>query len=62
MSNYTKDQIEVWKAKAEKWDALAKDIEKFYINEDGEVDEENPVNPGDLTDIGEVAATAFGWL
>lgn len=56
--DYTKEQIEQWKAKAEKWDALAARIEKFYVNEEGEEAEEG----GDLCDIGEVAAHAFGWL
>jgi hypothetical protein len=56
--DYTTEQIEQWKAKAEKWDALAARIEKYYVNEDGEESEEG----GDLCDIGEEAAMAFGWL
>lgn len=51
-------QIEEWKQKAEKWDKLDNDIAKFYPDEsDGEAEKE-----GDLGDIGEVAARAFGWL
>jgi regulator of RNase E activity RraB len=55
-------QIEEWKRKAEKWDALDDDISKYYCNKDGEVDEDNPEKNGDLGDIGEVAARALGWL
>lgn len=40
-------------SKAKKWDALDKKISMFYENEDSE---------GDLCDIGEVAASAFGYL
>jgi len=53
-------EIEVaeWQRKAAKWDALEAKIAKFYPEEmDGEQEE-----PGDLTDIGEVAAMAFGYL
>jgi hypothetical protein len=58
--NYTEEQIEEWKRKAERWDALDEKISKFYFTEDGEeiMDGEG----GDLSDIGEAAATAFGYL
>ena len=60
---YTKEQIEKWKAKAEKWDALGEEIETCYCNTDGEYDEENPECEGaDICTIGEMAASAFGWL
>jgi hypothetical protein len=55
-------QIAEWKTKAEKWEALGKEIEKFYCNSDGDYDEENPEEDGDLGSIGEVAAVAYGWL
>lgn len=58
----SQEQIADWKKKAEKWDALGKEIEKFYCNSDGDYDEENPEEQGDLCTIGEVAAVAFGWL
>lgn len=48
--------------KAKKWDELGAKIAEFYCDETGEYNEENPKNKGDLTDIGEIAATAFGWL
>lgn len=45
-------EVEDWREKAMKWDALEEKISKFY-EEDAE---------GDLTDIGEVAASAFGFM
>lgn len=54
--------IEILKIKAEKWDKLGKEISKYYLNKDGEYDEINPENNGHLGSIGEVSATAFGWL
>jgi hypothetical protein len=59
---HTQDTLETLKAKAEKWDALESKVSEFYLNTEGEYDEENPVRKGDLGDIGEVAAIAFGWL
>ena len=56
MKKYTKEQIEIFKEKANKWDALDKKISKFYNEEDDEV------NDGDLCDIGEIAAQAFCYL
>lgn len=46
--------------KAAAWDNLEKEISKFYFDENGEelTDDEG----GDLCDIGEVAARAFGLL
>ena len=58
----SEQQIAEWKTKAEKWDALDKEISKFYVDVDGEYNEENPERHGDLGDIGEEAARAFGWL
>ena len=55
---YTEQQINEWKSKAEKWDALEDKIASFYVNGDELEDEEG----GDLCDIGEVAAAAFGFL
>lgn len=43
--------------KAHKWDVLDDKMSKFYENEEGEIE-----NDGDLTDIGELAASAFGYL
>lgn len=60
---YTKKQIGEMKNKADRWDALGAEISKCYCNTDGEYDEENPEEEGaDLYTIGEMAASAFGWL
>jgi hypothetical protein len=60
---YTKKQIEEMKNKADKLDALSKEIDKCYCNANGEYDEENPeIKGANLITIGELAATAFGWL
>lgn len=40
-------------SRVEKWEALDEEISKFYENEDSE---------GDLCEIGEIAASAFGYL
>lgn len=62
---YKDRMFEIFKAKAEKWDALGKEIEAEYgkYTRDGdfiEHDEEDESH--DLCSIGEKAATAFGWL
>jgi hypothetical protein len=61
--NYTKEQIEEWKAKAEKWDLLNEEIGKCYPNYDDEGNElESEIPEADLGTIGEIAATAFKYL
>ncbi len=58
---YTTEQIEEWKTKSDKWDKLGANIAKCYVDENG--DDENPEIPdADLVTIGEMAATAYGWL
>jgi len=57
-----KTQIEKYKNKAEKYDELMREISKFYLDEDGEFTEDNPENTGDLCDIGEIAASHFGFI
>ncbi len=66
---YTIEQIEAFKAKAEKWDALdAKilkcyppetDEDKEYIDPEGEIEWDYNA---DLVTIGGIAAQAFGYL
>lgn len=51
--------LEINRKKAEQWDALDEKIGKFYA---GEEDNEEEGIEGDLCDIGEVAAEAFGYL
>jgi len=59
----TQKEIQEWKTKAEQWDKLGAEIAKCYENEQGEYDEDNPeIEDADLCTIGEMAATAFGWL
>lgn len=56
------------KTKSEKWAELDEEIGKFYENDtdddDNEDDEENEddESEGNLIDIGEVAAMAFGYI
>lgn len=50
----TEEHIKLMR-KADKWDELDKKIAKFYPEDESE-------DPGDLCDIGEVAAVAFGYL
>lgn len=52
--------IEEWKRKADKWDALGEKIEVLYAADDetGEFLEEDR----DLGDVGLAAASAFGYL
>ena len=56
-------RINQWKAKAEKWDTLSERIAACYVkeNEKGELVENNDDNI-DLLTIGEIAASAFGWI
>ena len=62
--NYTQQQIQEWKTKAKKWDDLGDSIASFYGDEEAEFDEDGPslVDIGDLVDIGEIAAMAYGFL
>lgn len=60
---YTEEQIAEWKLKAEKWDNLASEIEQCYCDENGDyIDDDDNDHGVDLCTIGEIAATAFGWL
>jgi hypothetical protein len=56
----TAKQIAEWKDKAAKWDKLKSDIEAFYFDDEGNELESD--EGGDLADIGETAAIAFGLL
>lgn len=64
-TTYTDKQIQEWKRKAEKWDALAAKIGKYYATEeDDDYDEdfEKEADNNGLLGIGELAASAFGYL
>jgi hypothetical protein len=63
MTRIDEKELEQLKAKANKWDALGESISKCYCDEDGEYSEENPgIEGADLCTIGEMAASAYGWL
>lgn len=61
---YTTEQIEEWKSKAQKWDALGERIVECYpeSNYDEFGEELDEDEGGDLVTIGEYAAMAYGWL
>jgi len=54
---YTEEQIEEFKAKADKWDAMDAKIGEVYFQ-----DEEDEDGGADLAHVGELAAKAFGYL
>lgn len=57
-----KAAMELWKGKADKWDALYEEVSKCYCNKDGEYDEDNPeTEDADLCTIGEIACSHLGW-
>jgi len=65
---YTNEQIEEMANKTKKWDALGEKIAKCYGDYDdegnelpSEYEEEFGSEP-DLCTIGEMAASAYGWL
>ena len=66
--NYTEQQIEEWKSKAEKWDALDLKISTYYDEDeleglfDDDDEERLEEGEGNLLDIGEAAARAFGYM
>lgn len=51
-----------WKTKADKWDKLSQEIGEYYETEGKDGEEIAPKRKGDLCDIGEVAARAFGYM
>ena len=57
------DEISKYKKKSEKWDKLGKEIEKYYESDDEDNDDdEYDREEGNLLDIGEAAASAYGYL
>ena len=62
-------ELEELKDKAQKWDSLGGEIEKLYTTTpDGDEIPEDEIGMGfdeegyTLVDIGEAAASAYGWL
>jgi len=57
------NEILSMKKKSENWDKLDEEIGKFYENDTDDDDENyDEESEGSLLDIGEAAATAFGYL
>ena len=57
-----RDYAEQFSKKAEKWDKLSEKIAKCYVDENvNELSEEDSEDI-DLGTIGEISASAFGWL
>ena len=54
--------IQKYKIKSEKWDKLSEKIAKCYVDENGDELSEEDSEDIDLCTIGEIAASAFGWL
>lgn len=62
VEQWIEEYVKPFKNKAEKWDKLEEKIAKCYVDENGdELSEEDSQNI-DLGYIGEISATAFGWL
>ncbi len=60
MVEINEEELVVLQRKAERWDTLSNAVAKFYpIDEDTGEDLEAP---GDLGDIGEIAAIHLGYL
>ena len=54
--------INKYKIKSDKWDKLDAKIAKCYVDENGDELSEEEYENIDLCTIGEIAASAFGWL
>lgn len=50
------------KAKSKRWDELNEKIAKCYVDENGDELSEEEAEDIDLGTIGEISASAFGWL
>lgn len=48
--------------KSEKWDKLGEKIAKCYVDKNGDELSEEEAEDIDLGTIGEISASAFGWL
>ena len=57
----TEKQIQEWKRKAEKWDALRQEISLYYL-EPGEEGYDKMRDENGLIGIGEDAARALGFM
>lgn len=62
VEKWIEEYVKPFKAKAEKWDKLSDKIAKCYVDENGDELTEEEAEDIDLGTIGEIAASAFGWL
>ena len=60
-ADWLEKKIKKYKSKADKWDKLDEEIGRFYDSDCEELNGSDS-EEGDLCDIGEVAAKAFGYL
>ena len=56
------EELSKYQHKALKWDELSEKIAKCYVDENGDELSEEDLEGIDLGTIGEIAASAFGWL
>jgi hypothetical protein len=61
---YTEKEIEALEVKAKKWDDLGEQIGSIYCRADGTLIEEGDEDYDEegLLPIGEMAASAYGWI
>lgn len=65
MIQISQEEYEKLKRKAQKWDDLGAKIARCYPPEPGdeiEGDDTDYIEDADLLTIGEIAASAYGWL
>ena len=55
-------EILPYKIKSAKWEQLGEEIAKCYVDENGDELSEEESEEIDLGTIGEITASAFGWL
>jgi len=62
VEEWIEEYIKPLKTKAQKWDKLGEKIAKCYVDENGDELSEDEAEDIDLRTIGEISASAFGWL
>jgi len=62
VEQWIEEYVKPFKTKAEKWDKLSDKIAKCYVDKNGDELTEEEAEDIDLGTIGEIAASAFGWL
>lgn len=62
IEEWIEEYVKPFRSKAEKWDKLSEKIAKCYVDENGDELSEEDSEDIDLGTIGEIAASAFGWI